>query len=199
MQYTKVPANTFQTLQINAGIMVDDFTPATGEIGNIMGATNSGLTFNSNPEYEDFGEDIDNVPANTKQLKRVKSYDPAASGTFLTMTAALAAALAGAGVIDPEDATHFIPSHVLQDSDFKDIWVVGDYSDKNAGAATAGFVAVHVKNALNTTGFQWSSTKDGKGQFAFEFHGHYDLTNVDDAPYEIYVKAGTAESDGSGD
>ena len=197
MQFTKVKADTFETLQLNAGIIVDEFTPSTGTIGNILGATTGGLTFAANPNYSDFGEDIDNCPANTKQLKRILSYDPSASGTFLSMTAALAKSLNGAGNYGTTtsggttatDETHIIPSHTLTEDDFDDVWIIGDYSDKNDGA-TAGYVAVHIKNALNTAGFQWTSTKDGKGQFAFEYHGHYDYENIDDVPFEIYVKAG---------
>ena len=194
MEFSKVPNDTFSTLQMNAGILVDEFTPATGVIGNIIGATTGGLSFNANPTYEDFGSDVDNVPANTKQLKRVRSYDPAVSGNFVTVTAAMAKKLNGAGDFATGDATHIIPSHVLKDTDFNDIWIVGDYSDKNKNGGTgttAGYVAIHIIDALNTTGFQWTTTKDGKGQFAFDYHGHYDMTNPDTVPFEIYVKTGT--------
>lgn len=190
MKYTQVKSDTFQTLQLNAGIMVDSFVPSTGVIGNILGATTGGFTFSSNPTFTDFGEDVDNVPANTWQLKRITAYDPAISGTFLTVTAAKAKQLVGAASVDSLDATHVVPSHELVEADFSDVWVIGDYSDKNTGA-TAGFVAVHLMNALNTAGIQWTTTKDGKGQFAFDFHGHYDLDAVDEVPFEIYVKAGT--------
>lgn len=192
MQFTKVKADTFETLQLNAGIIVDEFTPSTGVIGNILGATTGGLTFSANPNYSDFGEDVDNCPANTWQMKRILSYDPVASGTFLSMTAALAKSLNGAGGFASGDETHIIPSHKLVEADFEDVWIIGDYSDKNEGAGTAGYVAVHIKNALNTAGFQWTSSKDGKGNFAFEYHGHYDYDDIDDVPFEIYVKAGTA-------
>lgn len=191
MQYTKVAADAFQKLQMNAGIIVDSFVPSTGVIGNILGATSGGLSFNSNPEYTDFGEDVDNVPANTWQLKRITSYDPVISGTFLTVTAALAGKLSGAGAIDSTDTSLFVPSHSLSEDDFEDIWIIGDYSDKNDGATTAGFVAIHIMNALNTTGFQLQTGKNEKGQFSFEFHGHYDLEDIEDVPFEIYVKAGT--------
>jgi len=190
MEYTKVKSTTFETLQMNAGILVDEFTPATGVIGNILGATTGGFSFASNPTYVDFGEDIDNCPPNTWQLKRVTAYDPALSGTFLTVTAALARDLVAAGVVDSSNATHVIPSHELTEDDFKDVWLVGDYSDKNTGT-TAGYVAIHLMNALNVAGFSWTSSKDAKGQFAFDFHGHYDYDDVDNVPFEIYVKAGT--------
>lgn len=190
MKYTQVPTDAFEKLQMNAGIMVDTFNPATGVVGNIMGATTGGFSFASNPSYTDFGEDMDNVPANTKQLKRIQSYDPAISGTFLTVTAANAGTLTGAADVTGD---HVVPRGQLKDSDFKDVWVIGDYSDVNTGA-NAGFLAVHVMNALNTAGIQWQSTKDGKGQFAFDFHGHYDLEDIDTVPFEIYAKAGTAAS-----
>lgn len=196
MLYTQVPANTFDTLQMNAGIVTDEFTPATGVIGNILGATTGGLTFNSNPEYTDFGEDIDNVPPNTWQLKRIARYDPALSGNFVSMTSALAKMLSGAGAYATGDTTHIIPSHKLVEDDFKDFWVIGDYSANNNGVGTAGYVAIHIIHGLNTGGFQWNTTKDGKGQFAFDFHGHYDLNDIDKVPYEIYVKAGVPDDEG---
>lgn len=190
MKYTQVRADTFQTLQMNAGIMVDLFNPATGEIGNILGATTGGFQFQSNPTYVDFGENVDNVPPNTKQLKQIQYFDPAISGTFLTVTAARAANMIGPADVDSDNATHVVPRNQLKDSDFIDVWVIGDYSDKNTGA-NAGYIALHLKNVLNTAGIQWQTTKDDKGQFAFDFHGHYDLANIDTVPFEIYVKSGT--------
>jgi len=187
-EFTQVRATAFEEIQMNAGIVLDEFNPDTGVKGNIIGVTSGGLSFNSNPEYEDFGEDMDNVPANTWQLKRVRSYDPALSGNWVTITAAEAKRMNGAGTLSGSKIT---PSHELKESDFDDIWVVGDYSDKNNGADKAGFVAIHIMNALNTGGMQWQTTKDGKGQFAFDYHGHYDMTDIDTVPYEIYVKAGT--------
>ena len=180
MQFSQVPADTFSTIQMNAGILVDEFTPNTGIIGNILGATTGGLTFNANPTYEDFGADVDNVPANTKQ-----------SGNFVTMSAALAAKLGGLGT---SSSGKFTPAHGFVTEVVDDVWIIGDYSDKNTGAANAGYVAIHIIDALNTAGFQWSTTKDGKGQFAFDFHGHYDITSPDTVPFEIYVKAGTTPS-----
>lgn len=190
MEYTKVASNAFQLMQMNAGIVLKDFDPSDGSYQeeDIIGATTGGITFNSNPEYTDFGEDVDNVPANTKQLKRITSYDPVISGTLLTVNAALVAKLVGGADVD---STKITPRDTLTDADFDDIWFVGDYSDQNKGSGSAGFVAIHIMNAMNTTGFQLQTAKNGKGQCAFEFHGHYDLEDVETVPFEIYVKAGT--------
>lgn len=190
-EFTRFPSDLTDTIQMNAGIITDDFTPSTGEVGNLLGATGSGVTFQPNPTYEDLGADIDNVPPNAMQLKRVKHYDPSLTGSFRTMTASLAAQLSGAGDYAENDPVRYIPSHALKASDFRDIWVIGDYSAHNTGPLKAGYIAIHLKHALNGTGFRWKSNKDGKGEFDFDFHGHYDLNAPDDAPFEIYVKPGT--------
>ena len=194
MKFTQVPTDTFENLVLNAGILVDEFTPATGVIGNILGATTGGIEFSTNPTYTDFGEDIDNVPENTKQLKRLKSFDPTMSGTFLTVDTATVKSLIGAADVGTSDTTKVIPRNQLLDADFDDVWWVVDYSDKNVDVEsthTAGYIAIHLMNALNTAGFKITSSKDNKAQMAFEYHGHYDISNISTPPFEIYVKAGT--------
>lgn len=194
MKFTQVPTDTFENLVLNAGILVDTFTPSSGVIGNILGATTGGIEFSTNPTYTDFGEDIDNVPANTKQLKRLQSFDPTMSGTFLTVDTAAVKSLIGAADIGTSDTTKVVPRDQLVAADFEDVWWVGDYSDKNVDAEsthTAGYIAIHLMNALNTAGFKITSSKDNKAQMAFEYHGHYDISNISTPPFEIYVKAGT--------
>lgn len=192
-KFTQIPSDTFRKLQLNAGILVDSFTPETGTIGNIIGATTGGVSFSTNPEFEDFGEDIDNCPNNTMELKRLTSYDPQMSGNFLTLTAAFVKQLVGAADIDVGDSTHVIPRTDLNTADFKDVWWIGDYSEVNLDgtAGSAGYIAIHLKNSLNNAGFQIQSSKNAKGQMAFEFHGHYSIDNIDEAPFEIYVHGGS--------
>ena len=123
----------------------------------------------------------------------MQSYDPTLSTTFVTIDNKLGQKLVAAADLETEKETHIIPRGSLTVEDFSDIWLVGDYSDKN-GTKNGGFVAIHIMDALNTGGFQWQTGKDEKGQFAAEFHGHYDIENIDKMPFEIYIQAGTAES-----
>lgn len=192
MKYTQIPQTAFQNIQLNAGILVDSFVPATGTIGRLIGATTGGVNFTDTPEFADFGEDIDNCPKNTKELKKLTSHEAKMSGTFVTLDAATVHLLAGAADVDELDATHIVPRNDLEDADFKDVWWVGDYSDENNGD-NAGYVAIHLMNALNTGGFQIQSTDKAKGQFAFEFTGHYSMAAQDTVPYEIYIKQGGEE------
>lgn len=191
MKFTQVPLNTMQALQMNAGIVVDNFTPATGVVGNILGATGGGTEFDPHPTYVDRGDGIDNMPANTWQLKDIDHFEPHFTGTFKTMTAAFAKVMQAGATLE---SSHIIPGNKLRESDFDDVWLVGDYSDKNEDGtgATAGFVAIHLKNAMNVLGFRWKTNNKDKGDFAFDFQGHYDLEHIDQAPFEIYVQAGTS-------
>lgn len=187
MKYTQIPATAFQNIQLNAGILVDNFNPATGSIGNLIGATSGGVNFTDSVEYKDFGEDIDNCPKNTKELKQIDSREVKMSGTFVTVTSAIAKKLMGASDVDSNNANHIIPRDTLVSADFADMWWIGDYSDVNTGD-NAGYVAIHVMNALSTGGFQIQSTDKDKGKFAFEFTGHYSMAAQDTVPYEVYVK-----------
>lgn len=193
MKYTKIPENTFSQLQMNAGILCKSFVPATGTASDIVGATTGGINFTATPEFADFGEDIDNCPKNTKELKQITSWEAKMSGTFVVVSADLAKTLVGAADIDTLDETHVVPRVDLADTDFDDLWWIGDYSNLN-GDVNGGFCAVHLINALSTAGIQIQSSDKAKGQFAFEFTGHYSINSQDTVPFEIYVKDGEPET-----
>lgn len=194
MKFTRIPETAFQTLQLNAGILLSNFTPGTGTVEetDILGATSGGVNFTATPTYSDFGEDIDNCPVNVLELKKLDSWEVTMSGTFITVDTALAKTLIGAADIGTGDKTKVTPRNDVLETDFSDIWWVGDYSDKN-GNANGGYLAIHMLNGLSTGGFQLQSGNRAKGQFSFEFTGHYSIDAQDTVPFEVYVKAGTAE------
>lgn len=197
MKYTKIPTSTFQNIQLNAGVLLSSFTPSEATVTDdaILGATSGGVNFTATPSFIDFGEDIDNCPKNMKELKKLDNWVINISGTFITVSTATAAKLVGAGSVDGKDSTKVVPRNDVLDTDFTDLWWVGDYSDKN-GASNGGFVAIHMMNTLSTGGFQIQSGDKSKGTFAFTFTAHYSNAAQDVVPFEVYVKAGTAEPAG---
>lgn len=195
MKFSTIASDAFQKLQLNAGVLLTNFDPAEGVISrdDIFAATGGGLSFAASPEYSDFGEDIDNVPANTMELKRQDNITVTLSGTAKTVDTATARTLIGAAEVD--SATGKItPRRDLRLTDFHDIWWVGDYSDVNDGE-NAGFVAVQMKNALNTSGFSMQTNDKGKGDFSFEFTAHFSLADVDAVPYAIYISGQPTEDE----
>ena len=192
MKYTKIPETTFQNLQLNAGVLLSAFDPGTAEVANesIIGATTGGVNFTATPTFSDYGEDVDNCPKNMKELKKLDSWEISLSGTYVTVDANAVKALVGAADVSGNKIT---PRNDLKLTDFTDVWWVGDYSDRN-GETNGGYVAIHMINALSTGGFAIQSSDNGKGNFAFTYTAHYSMSAQDTVPFEVYVKAGTAES-----
>ena len=191
MKYTKIPETTFQNLQLNAGVLLSAFNPESATVANesIIGATTGGVNFTATPTFSDYGEDIDNCPKNMMELKKLDAWEISMSGTYVTVDANAVKSLVGAADVSGNKIT---PRNDVLLSDFTDIWWVGDYSDKN-GETNGGFVAIHMKNALSTGGFAIQSSDNGKGNFAFTYTAHYSMSAQDTVPFEVYVKAGTAE------
>ncbi|MBQ9041417.1 MAG: cadherin-like beta sandwich domain-containing protein [Eggerthellaceae bacterium] len=189
MKYTQIASDAFQKLQLNAGMLLSDFNPETGALkeDDILAATGGGVSFEATPTYIDFGDDIDNVPANTMELKQLDYYDVKISGTAKTADRPFAKRVIAAADIN---GNKVMPRSVLKQDDFDDIWWVGDYSDVTTGD-DAGFMAIHMKNTLSTGGFKIQSNDKGKGDFAFEFTAHYSINDIDTVPFEIYIKEGT--------
>ena len=192
MKFTQIPADTFKQIVLNAGILLKSFTPNTGTFSasDIVGATTGGITFEATPTFSDFGEDIDNCPKNTMELKKLDSWEVKMSGTYVTLTAEIAKSVISAADISDIKIT---PRNDIDLADFSDLWFVADYSNLN-GETNGGFCAIHLLNALSTGGLKIQSSDRAKGQFAFEYTAHYSILKPDIVPFEVYIKAGTEEA-----
>ena len=183
-RYTVLPQNTFDALQLDAGVLLKQFdigAATDGELGfedsDILCATTGGVNPTCVPTYSDFAEDVDNAPANVKEFKHLDSWDCKMTTTSLDGSPELIKMQLGAA--DIVDGTKIVPRRDLAQTDFSDLWWVGD-------KANGGFVAIQIKNALSTGGFSIQSTKNGKGQFALEITGHVSLSNQDEVPMVFY-------------
>ena len=191
MKFTKIPETTFKNLQLNAGVLLSAFNPATAEVANesIIGATTGGVNFTATPTFSDYGEDIDNCPKNMMELKKLDAWEISMSGTYVTVDVNAVKSLVGAADVSANKITR---TNDVKLSDFTDVSWVGDYSDQN-GETNGGYVAIHMMNTLSTGGFAIKSSDNGKGNFAFTYTAHYSMAAQDTVPFEVYVKAGTTE------
>jgi hypothetical protein len=177
--YERIPADTFRTMQMSAGILCKDFNPDTGEFDNIIGATDGGVTIEATPDYKDHGENIDNCPKNVLELTTLESWECKVSGDYITASPTMIKTLLGsASLVD----NHITLRNTLTEDDFQDIWFVGDYGP-------SGYFAVQLSNALNTKGFSSKSENNSHTKFSFEYKGHYSISNQDKVPLEIYIKS----------
>lgn len=177
---TKIPQNTFEGLQVDAGVLLNTFDPANPAVTDaaIICATTGGINVVCEPTYSDYGEDVDNCPNNLKELKRLDSWNCQITTTGLgTSVEAIRLALGAADVTAA--SSKIVPRRDLEQTDFADIWWVGDRAD-------GGLVACKLINALSTGGFNLKTEKNGKGQISIELTGHVSIEAQNVMPMEFY-------------
>lgn len=189
-KFTVIPKNTFDGLQMDAGVLLKTFNPATGAAPkdeDIICATTGGINPTCVPTYSDLGEDVDNCPTNMMELKHLDGWECKMAFTSLGVSPELIRTTLGAADIDAESGA-ITPRRDLKQTDFTDIWWVGDL-------ANGGFVAIQLKNALSTAGFSLQTTKAGKGQVSVELTGHVSINDQDTMPMVFYSMEPATESE----
>ena len=191
-RFTVIPESTFNELQMDAGVILTSFDPASPAVADsaIVCATTGGINASCTAEYSDMGEDVDNCPVNMKELKHLDSWTCTMSFTSLGTSAESIKLALGAADIDSNDSTKIVPRRDLEQTDFTDIWWVGDRAD-------GGFVAVQLKNALSTSGFSIQTTKNGKGQVSVELTGHVSINSQSVVPMVFYSVDGAEGATGA--
>lgn len=182
-RFSQIAKSTFDELQVDAGVLVKSFNPESPTLNEdaIICATTGGINPVCTPTFSDWGDDVDNAPTNTMELKHLDGWECTFGFTALNVTAGVIKMALGAADINGKTV---IPRRQLKQSDFSDIWWVGDRSD-------GGLVAICLKNALSTGGLSLQTTKNGKGQIAVTLTGHVSMETQDKVPMEFYIEEGT--------
>lgn len=190
-RFNVIPEDTFDELQTEAGVLLKTFDPAQPAVtdANIICATTGGIQVSCVPTYSDYGEDVDNCPNNMKELKHLDGWECKISTTCLGTSPELIKMALGAADITAV-SSKITPRKDLAQTDFADIWWVGDRAD-------GGLVAVKLINALSTGGFSLQTTKNGKGQIALELTGHVSIEAQSVMPMEFYSIAGPSGATGT--
>lgn len=178
-KFTRISEEAFSQIQADAGVILKKFdpeNPKTPEDADIVTATTGGINPVCTPTYSDWGEDIDNVPNNMKEFKHLDGWECTLGFTSLgTSPETIRLSLGAADIV----GNKIVPRRELKQSDFADLWWVGDRID-------GGFVAVRLINALSTGGFSLQTTKNGKGQVSVTLTGHVSIKDQNTMPMEFY-------------
>ena len=180
-KFTVIPEDTFNGLQVDAGVLLKRFNPANPVAPadeDIICATTGGINPSCVPTYSDFFEDVDNAPNNTKEGKHLDGWECKISTTSLGTSPELIRMALGCADINAQTGA-IVPRRDLKQTDFSDIWWVGDRAD-------GGLVAIQLKNALSTGGFSLQTTKNGKGTVGIELTGHVSINNQKEVPMVFY-------------
>lgn len=185
-QWSQVTKESLDLVQIQAGMVLTSFnttTPAAPTADSVLCATTGGIQADCIPTFEDFGEDIDNCPNNTKEMKRITGWDCTLSFTALNMSGEMFKTALGAAIETAETTTHpesVEPRAQVAVQDFSDLWFVSERTDDK-------IIAIQLKNALSTGGFSYKTQKNGKGQLSVTFTGHVSMNAQDVVPMAFYV------------
>lgn len=201
---TALRADTFKNLQLNAGILIKNFTyssianagalktaiqnivsGANGALGTLIGATRGGGNFNVTRERRT--PEIDGLRYQFVGGEFIDSADAYLATTLVEVNAdTLALALGSpkktgsSPKVTLEMKTMYDPTASTGDYLTNVCWV-GDISD-------GSYVLICLNNALNTADLQFTYTDKGEGTIAVEFHAHQsDFDDYDQAPFEIVV------------
>lgn len=183
--FTRIASDAFDALQTDAGVLLTDFDPlnpyVTPTDDQIVATTTGGINPTCVPTYSDFGEDVDNVPNNMKEFKHLDGWGCAMGFTSIKFNAANTVWSLGAAdqTTLSNGVKKIVPRRSLAQTDFKDLWWVGDKAD-------GGAYAVRLINALSTGGLNIQSTKNGKGQMQQTITGHVSIHDQDTMPMEFY-------------
>lgn len=178
-KFTVIPENTFESLQLDAGVLLTTFNPSAPTAPadeNIICATTGGINASCVPTFSDLGEDVDNCPKNMMELKHLDGWECKMSFTSIGTSPESIKMALGCADITGDKIT---PRRDLKQTDFSDVWWVGDRAD-------GGMVAIQLKNALSTGGFSIQTTKGGKGQVSVELTGNVSLDAQSEVPMVFY-------------
>lgn len=190
---TGLRAETFENLQLNAGVFLLDFNYATAtdaatlktmladalEAGTgVLGATRGGGSFECTPEIRTVEADGMRYPfkgSTVNDLWTVKLKTTLLESTPENFARALMCA-----DVDTEGGktTVRVRTNIEAEDYLPSICWIGDTSK--------GYVLIKLDNALNLTGASFTFTDKGEGTLPVEFQAHNaSLEDQDHAPFEI--------------
>lgn len=198
---TPLRAETFQNLQLNAGIFLKEFdysniTDAAGLKAAIksainagtklLGATRGGGSFVATRETRDPEADGKRYPI--KGGTFVDSVDARLSTTMIEITPdAFAVALGAVNVATSGNVTTITMKTPIGDDDYiSNLCWVGDLAD-------GSYVIIDLQNALNTADVNFTFVDKGEGTLPVEFHAYQDaVDDYDYAPFKIvFIEPGS--------
>lgn len=195
---TALRADTFNNLQLNAGILLKNvdysgisdsaalkaaianiISGGSSPIGTMVGATRGGGTFTVTRDMRT--PDIDGMRYGFKGSDFVDSTDAYLSTTLVEVTPANFETLFASGdtTTSGKKDTIKMNTAIAAGDYLTNVCWVGDI-------AGGSMVLICLKNAINTADFTFTYTDKGEGTLAAEFHARQaSVSDYDEAPFEV--------------
>lgn len=179
---TKLRADVANNVQVQAGLLLNRFditNPVEPADADIICATTGDFNITCQPETQDFFEDVNNAPNNTKEGKHITGWNCGLTVNALEITEETLALALGASEVGADGGVH--PRHKYNLSDFKPLYWLGDMVDDNK------VFAIVMDDTVSTGGLSFTSTKNGKGQLALELTPHASFGTPTVIPMAFYL------------
>lgn len=183
---TRVSADMAKNVQVQAGILCKGFdvsNPVAPADANIICATSGDFNITCVPQTQDFYEDVNNVPAHTKEGLEIIDYDMSLTVNCIEINARTVRLALGA-VADEGNiltSTGMKPAKEYSDAEFQVLYWLGDMKDPDK------LFVVRLVNTVSTGGFSFTATKNGKGQLSLTLSPHFSLSNIDSVPMTFFI------------
>lgn len=193
--YTGFNANTADSLLLDAGAFFVNFDPETdtyesAKATKLLGATRGGGEFKAAMTVRQI--EVDGVKGRAKGLEVNDAWDIYIKATVLEVNKdVLAYALASVTETQHEAGQTATPVDGYTDIQGNNDIEVTDYLNnitwigKISGEDDP--VIIQVFNALNTDGLTLTVADKNEATIAMTFYGHYDTTELDKAPFKIWI------------
>lgn len=191
--FTGLTGNTRKNLQLDAGALFKNYNPATdtpeSASAKLIGATVGGSTLSIVPEVRQIA--VDGVKGPTKGYEAIDSWTVTLTTNIKEVTVDSVKLMLAAAVSTTTNTstTSPIPAGYtkinlkeLEDSDYIDnITWIGRISGSDSP------IMIVIRNAINLNGFSMQAQDKNEGQLPAVFTAHYDVSDLEDVPVDIYI------------
>ena len=175
-----------QNVQVQAGTLLNEFniaSPAAPADSAIICATSGDFSFSCVPETQDFYEDVNNAPNNTKEGKEITGWDCSLTVNCIEITNDTLLLALGAADVGADGGVHPRKTYSIaqNNDDFKQIYWIGDMKDEDK------LFVIAMDNTVSTGGISLTTAKNSKGQLALTLTPHATIADIEKVPMAFYI------------
>lgn len=179
---TKLSEDAASKMQVNAGLLLNTFDikkPIEPLDSHIICETTGDYSISCVPTTEDFFEDVNNAPNNTKEGKRITGWECSLGVTALSVTEEMIKLSLGASKVNEDGG--ITPREQYTAEDFKSVYWIGDMIDEDK------LFVVVMDDTVSTGGLSFSATDNGKGRLALTLVPHTSIETPKKVPMAFYL------------
>lgn len=188
MAFTGLTANTKNNLQLDAGALYKNYDPSTDTpstaSSKLIGATVGGSTIAIVPEVRQIS--VDGVKGPTKGFEVFDSWTVTLTANLKEVTKG-SVELALGTTTENSSLTGY--KKIVINPDVEDTDYIGNITwiGKISGETKPMMIVLH--NVLCTNGFNFTVADKSEGQIPVTLTAHYDVSDLDTIPVDIYMPA----------